>query len=89
MCMMPQMGYAIASLSPGDEIIIRKGFGDPKTEKEIKDIIYNIHCFSALTANGIQLMCRDAIGIKRTGKHFTEYDVSPEAKKILKEANVS
>jgi len=89
MCMMPQFGAIIASLQPGDEVIIRKNFGMPKTKEATKDIIANVHRCSALTAKGRKLICRDAIGIEMTGKHFTDFDISPEAKKILKKAGLS
>ncbi len=58
------MGIIIASLEPGDEIIIKAGFGCPKTEKETKDIITEVDGCSALTVKGIRLRCWDARGIK-------------------------
>ena len=87
--MMSQFGAIIASLKPGDEVIIRKNFGIPKTKKRTKDIIANVHQFSALTARGTKLICRDAIGIEMTGQHFDDFDVSPKAKKILEKADLS
>ena len=89
MCHMAQMVMIMASLEPGDEIIINAGFGSPETEKQAIDIIANVNGFSALTAQGIKIICKDARGIIKTGKHFDVFEISPKAKKILKNLGLS
>jgi hypothetical protein len=69
------------NIEVGDEIIIKKGIA--RQEKEVKDVVINIDGFSLLTSKGIEISCRDARGIEKTGKRPKNYQVTSKAKKIL------
>jgi len=75
---------SIAELKPGDEIIIKGGYGDPPVEKDTEDIIAAVGGFSALTISGIKLSCWNEAGVKPTGEHFEKFELSEKAKEILK-----
>lgn len=78
-------GYIFADLQAGDEILVKAGAGHPQQENDATEIIVDVDGMSALTANGIKLMCTDGVLIKPTGNHFEPgtFSVSPEAERIL------
>jgi len=82
-------GGTIAALEPGDEIVIRAGFGHPAKEEDATDIVVAVNGFSALTAGGVRLACWDGAGVE-TGRHFEEdeYEISPEAQVILEKVGI-
>lgn len=81
------VGYKIAGLDKGTEIIILEGEGYPQTQKEKVDIIWVVAGYSALTAGGIILGCEYNSDIILTGRHFDVFPVSDEAKRIQKEVD--
>jgi len=88
MCRPGAGGQVIANLQPGQEIVILPGYGYPATQEGRLDIIWQVHKFSALTANGVRLMCADGNGgIVLTSTVHDSFEVSPEAQAILDEVN--
>lgn len=83
-------GAVIASLKPGDEVTVRKGFGYPPAEEDTVEIIATAHQMSALTASGRALGCDDGYGVEATGQHFEEgeYELSPEAQMIMERTSL-
>lgn len=73
----------IVKLKPGDEVVIRAGFGHPPLENDSTHIIAAVQKFSALTADGVMLCCYDGVGVEPTGNRDEKYELSPEAKEIL------
>lgn len=78
-------GAVISALSPGDEIVIKRGFGTPPADGDAVETIVAVDGMSALTASGRVLACDDGYGVEATGNHFDEFEISPEAQKILDE----
>lgn len=79
-------GIVIAQLNSGDEVIIRAGIGftkNPRPNEDTREIIVKVDDLSALTASGILLSCKDGRGVKATGKHFDDFELSSLAKEIL------
>lgn len=79
-------GMRIASLRPGDEIIIQAGFSVPAKEENVTDIVIFADEFLAITASGIKLYRRHGYSVKKTGNHFEEgtYEVAPEAEELMR-----
>lgn len=80
-----EIGFDIAQLKTGDQIIILAGEGDPVVERDKIDIVWKKSGFSALTAGGIEISCWTISKVVRTGHHFEDYLVSAEAKAIWRE----
>ncbi|HOX95842.1 MAG TPA: hypothetical protein PLI45_00455 [Candidatus Woesebacteria bacterium] len=62
--------YVVAGLKKGDEIILQKDFGTPKTQRDETKIIYEISGYSALCTDGTKLSCHDGNGLTPTGKNL-------------------
>jgi len=79
-------GAVIAGLNPGDEVIVKVGIGftkSPRPDKDTTEVIAKVDDLSALTASGILLSCRDGRGVKPTGRHFDNFEISSLAKEII------
>ena len=76
-------GKKISDLEPGDEIILKEGYGYPKAKENTVHIIVAVDGLSALTADGTRLSCFDGIGITTTGKNFSDFVITKKAKEIL------
>lgn len=81
-------GAIIASLKPGDEIVVKRGFGTPPAEEDTVEIIADAGGMSALTTSGRALACDDGHGIEITGQHFEEFEISPKAQMIMKRVSL-
>lgn len=83
-------GAVIASLKPGEEVIVKKGFGYPPAEEDTTEIIAVVDEMSALTASGRALRCNDGYGVEATGNRFEEgeYAISPKARMIMEKASL-
>lgn len=79
-CNMPG-AMIIAKLQPGDKVVIRAGAGDPAQAEDATDHILAVEGFSALTAGGIGLSCRDGGLITVTGESVPvdQLEISSEA----------
>lgn len=81
-------GAIIASLKPGDEVTVKKGFGYPPAEEDVTEIVATVDKMSALTASGRALRCDNGYGVEATGQHFEKFEISPEAQMILERASL-
>ena len=70
------LGYLIASLEVGDEVIIHED------KEDITTYIWNKDGFAALTASGHILTCKGNVYFEVTGNYLDEFEVSEEAKAI-------
>ena len=61
-------GYIIANLKRGDEVLVRKGFGNPPVKEDKVLVIAQIGGFSAVCTDGTRLMCGDGWGVEATGE---------------------
>ena len=55
-------------LKRGDEIILAKGFGLPKTTEDKTLVVYGVDGFSALCTDGTILNSHDGNGVTKTGR---------------------
>ena len=82
-------GQIIASLKPGDEIVIPPGAGDPARKETVTDHVLQVRGCSALTIGGVRLECKDGRLIQKTGKSvpIDQLEVSEKASMLWIEAN--
>ena len=60
--------YVIADLEVGDEIILKKGHGEPIAEEDQTLVIMEVADYSALCSNGTILKCTDGQFVTKTGR---------------------
>lgn len=80
-------GYVIADLRVGDEISLAAGFGFPTAAEDAKHIIVDVSGFSAMTADGTLLACRDGAGVTPTGMRHDRFTISDKARRKFEELN--
>lgn len=76
-------------LQKGSVIVLSRGAGSPPVEDvSTSEVILAVEGFSALTNTGRLLCCADSHLIEATGDHLAEgeYEVSPEAQELLRQA---
>lgn len=76
-------------IKPGSIIFLRRGAGNPPVEEDsTSEVIISVDGYSALTNTGRLLCCVDSGFIDAVGGTLaeSEYEVSPEAQAILRQA---
>lgn len=68
-------------LKPGDEVLLFKGFGDPRAEKDKTVVIAAVVDCSALATDGTKINCHHRF--EKTGEHYPNPELSPKARQIL------
>ena len=76
----------ILGLKPGDEIMVKAGYGYPELTIDTKHIVADVQGLAAVTATGVLLKCSDGEGVKRVGVHHKDFEISPKAKRIMARA---
>jgi hypothetical protein len=74
----------ISLLRKGDEIVLQKGFGVPRSSSNSKKIIADAVFSFAVTADGTILTPADSHGIIITGNNVPDFEIENAAKKIIR-----
>jgi hypothetical protein len=68
MCPLPSADV-IAGLKPGDEVVIKTGFGHPPVKSNLTQTIAKTDQSSALTTDGIRLYYCDGMGVEHVNNY--------------------
>lgn len=80
----------IGNLETNQEVRVEAGCGYPEQEDTVTSVVIAVAGNSALLANGMRLaQCNaDNFGVSLTGKKIEKPEISPEAKRLLAEAEM-
>lgn len=77
-----KVSQKLALIEIGDEVIIKRGEGQPACEYDTTTVVCFKQGSTMITIEGIILSRRTLSDIEKTGNHFVEVTPSDEAKKI-------